>query len=153
MVSAIAVLYDADCPTCQRAKAWLEGEVQLVPITFVAAGSEEARRRFPSLDHDRSLRDVTVLADDGSVFHKDRAWIVILWSLARWRDVADHFAPRLRRPILRLIASLVDRRRRAQKARRYGVERAEGVVGEPCVGERCSPWAPPVDHRRARPQG
>jgi predicted DCC family thiol-disulfide oxidoreductase YuxK len=155
VVTTLTVLYDAECSTCQRAKAWLEGEVQLVPIEFVAAGSEEARRRFPTLDHARTLREVTAVADDGSVFRKDRAWIVILWSLARWRDVADHFANRWRRPIVRMVASLVDRRRRAVKRRRawevdrYGVagapgasdERAQRQSDDRCDDDRCGPFS------------
>jgi predicted DCC family thiol-disulfide oxidoreductase YuxK len=116
MIRHLTVLYDEACPTCVRARAWVDSQVRLIPIEFVAAGSDEARRRFPTLDHARTLNDITAVGDDGSVYHNERAWIVVLWSLARWRDVADHFASPVRRPLIKLAASGTDRWRRRRKA-------------------------------------
>jgi predicted DCC family thiol-disulfide oxidoreductase YuxK len=124
MITGITVLYDADCPTCVRARTWLEHQVQLVALTFVAAGSDEARRRFPTLDHARSLREVTAVANTGAVFHKDNAWIVLLWSLARWRDVADHMASPIRRPFVRAGVGMVNGWRLFHQRRR-----AAGLYG------------------------
>lgn len=139
-ITALTVLYDAGCPTCQRARAWIAGQVHLLPIEFVAAGSPEAHARFPGLDHRRTLADVTVVADNGAVFHKERAWLVILWALARWRGLAMHMATPLRRPFMRLVASSVDSYRLAN--RRHALARRSDTDwiyrapdGEPC--ERC----------------
>ncbi|MDQ6936688.1 MAG: DUF393 domain-containing protein, partial [Actinomycetota bacterium] len=70
------VLYDADCALCRRAKNWLESQVQLLPLEFVAAASAEARRRYPTLDHQATLRDLTVVGEAGEVWRAERAWVV-----------------------------------------------------------------------------
>lgn len=143
MITQLTVLYDADCPTCRHARAWIEQQVALVPIEFVAAGSDEARRRFPGLDHERTMRDVTAVGDDGSVYHHDRAWIVVLWCLARWRDVAEHFATPVRRPLLKVVVNGTDRWRRARKRRLYPAGRADAPLPPPIglpppvIGARC----------------
>ena len=46
---ALTVLYDARCGLCSNARRWLEGQRQIVPLELLAADSEEARRRFPTL--------------------------------------------------------------------------------------------------------
>jgi photosystem II stability/assembly factor-like uncharacterized protein len=57
-------------------------------------------QRYPALDHQATLREVTVVADDGSVYVGDRAWIVCLWATADHR----HTAVRLARPSMRPVA-------------------------------------------------
>ena len=52
----LTVLYDEACPVCRRARRWVEGQLTYAPVVFVAAGSEEARRRFPVLDHAATRR-------------------------------------------------------------------------------------------------
>ncbi|MFI6255183.1 thiol-disulfide oxidoreductase DCC family protein [Micromonospora zamorensis] len=90
------VLFDAACPLCRAARRWLSSRAQLVPLEFVPAGSAEARRRFPGLDHDATLRDLTVIADTGEVYAGDGAWFACLWALADHRPMAE----RLARPAL-----------------------------------------------------
>ncbi|WP_018351802.1 thiol-disulfide oxidoreductase DCC family protein [Longispora albida] len=81
----LTVLYDAYCPFCSKVKAWLAVQPQLVPLEFLAAASEEAQRRYPDLDPAATLRDVTVVADDGSVYTGPAAWVTILWALREYR--------------------------------------------------------------------
>ncbi|MFJ2179520.1 hypothetical protein ACIOJG_02750 [Streptomyces anulatus] len=50
-VRRLTVLYDAQCPLCVHLRHWLQRQRQLVPLDLVPAGSAEARRRFPELDH------------------------------------------------------------------------------------------------------
>ena len=84
------------CPLCRAARRWLASRAQLVPLEFVPAGSAEARRRFPGLDHDATLRDLTVIADTGEVYAGDGAWLACLWALADHRRTAERLArPRL----------------------------------------------------------
>ncbi|MEU6020762.1 DCC1-like thiol-disulfide oxidoreductase family protein [Micromonospora sp. NPDC047134] len=92
----LTVLYDAHCPICRTAREWLASQAQLVPLEFVPAGSAEARQRFPGLDHEATLRDITVVADDGALYIGDGAWIACLWALAEYRATAE----RLSRPHL-----------------------------------------------------
>lgn len=131
MISSIVVLYDAACPTCVRARAWLERQHQLLPIEFVAAGSPEARRRFPLLDHERTLRDVTAIGDDGSVYRKDRAWVVLLWATVRWRGLAESMASPVRRPLVKVAAGTVNRWRLLRKRTLYRDEHAPWLAELP----------------------
>lgn len=89
---SLTVLYDAHCPVCRRARRWVESHRQLVPVRFVPAGSELARRRFPDLDVGSTLVDVTVVTDEGAVLRGDRAWIAVLWAVARTRAFAFDLA-------------------------------------------------------------
>jgi predicted DCC family thiol-disulfide oxidoreductase YuxK len=103
----LTVLYDAQCGLCRRFKDWLaaqrpgpNGKGGVVQLRFVAAGSADARALYPGLDHAATLREVTVVADDGSVYVGDRAWIVCLWST--WEN--RHTAVRLASPAMRPVA-------------------------------------------------
>jgi len=83
-VTSITVLYDATCGFCALAKDWIRKQSPLVGLTFLAAGSIEARRAFPQL----SPRELAVVADTGEVWFGNRAWIVCLWALRDYRDLA-----------------------------------------------------------------
>ena len=47
----LTVLYDARCELCRRIRSWLETQAAYVELEFMPAGSDEARYRFPQLDH------------------------------------------------------------------------------------------------------
>jgi predicted DCC family thiol-disulfide oxidoreductase YuxK len=79
------VLYDPQCRLCAFGAGWLTRQRQLVPLDLVPAGSAEAHRRFPALDHTATGKDVTVVGDAGQVFRGDAAWVVCLWALADHR--------------------------------------------------------------------
>lgn len=145
MIRSLTVLYDADCPTCVRLQRWLVAQPQLVPLQFVPAASPEARRRFAGLDHEDTRRQITVIADDGSIYRKDRAMLVCLWALARWRGVAVHAASPVRRPFVMLAAAGLDRWRRRALGNAY---RGGDVAPPPfdpfgpggrCDADRCGP--------------
>ena len=53
--TALTVLTDPGCPLCRRFADWLARQPLLVPLALVPAGSPEARRLFPTLDHDATL--------------------------------------------------------------------------------------------------
>ena len=91
-MTAYTVLYDAGCPLCSRFRDWLVRQPTLVPLELVPAASDEARRRFPTLDHARTLREVTVVGPDGSVYARERAWVVCLWATAKHRPLAERLA-------------------------------------------------------------
>jgi predicted DCC family thiol-disulfide oxidoreductase YuxK len=105
-VEYFTVLYDEGCPICRAAHRWLGGRAQLVPLFFVAAGSAEARLRFPGLDHAATLRDLTVITDGGLVYVSDGAWLACLWALADYRGMAERLgSPRLLPTARRFIAA------------------------------------------------
>ena len=96
-VQHLTVLYDSQCQVCRRARSWVMGQATYVPVTFIAAGSPHAQERFPHLDHGATLRDVTVLDDDGRFYRGDRAWIMILWAVVSTRLLAMDVAQGRRR--------------------------------------------------------
>ncbi|MEU6439168.1 DUF393 domain-containing protein [Streptomyces sp. NPDC047046] len=84
----LTVLYDAECPLCSYVRKWLGRRPQLVPLTFVPAGSAEAAARFPGLDQAATLAEITVVGDGGQVYRGANAWIVCLWALREYRPLA-----------------------------------------------------------------
>ncbi|MGA3524924.1 thiol-disulfide oxidoreductase DCC family protein [Melissospora conviva] len=104
-IRGFTVLFDAHCPLCRAARRWLAGRAQLVPLEFVPAASAEARRRFPGLDHQATLRDITVVADTGEVYAGDGAWLACLWALVDYRATADRLAQPHLLPLARQVVS------------------------------------------------
>lgn len=100
----LTVLYDARCPLCTRFHDWLADQPVLVPLDLVPVGSAEARRRFPTLDHARTLEEVTVVADDGAVWTGPSAWVMCLWATARHRPLAERLATPAGLPLARAAA-------------------------------------------------
>jgi predicted DCC family thiol-disulfide oxidoreductase YuxK len=100
-VNRLTVLYDAGCGICRTARNWLGAREKLVPMDFVAAGSPEARRLFPALDHARTLAEITVVADTGDVYTGDAAWLMCLWALSGYRSLALRLAEPGLRPLAR----------------------------------------------------
>ncbi|MFD4503292.1 thiol-disulfide oxidoreductase DCC family protein [Streptomyces sp. NPDC058457] len=91
-VHGLTVLYDAQCTLCTHLRDWLGRQPQLVPLTLVPAGSDEARARFPGLDHSATLDEVTVVGDGGQVYRDTAAWIVVLWALREQRPLAHRLS-------------------------------------------------------------
>lgn len=116
-MNGLTVLYDAGCPICRAARRWLESRAQLVPLEFVPAGSAAARARFPSLDHDATLADITVVADTGEVYVGDGAWLACLWALESHRELSHRLGePHLLPVARRVVAAAAAVRQRT----RYG---------------------------------
>ncbi|MFF1417318.1 thiol-disulfide oxidoreductase DCC family protein [Streptomyces sp. NPDC058280] len=101
-VRRLTVLYDADCPLCVHLRHWLLRQPQLVPIDPVPANSQEARRRFPDLDHRSTLKEITVIGDGGQVYRGTAAWIVCFWALAEHRPKAHWLATPAGAPFARV---------------------------------------------------
>jgi predicted DCC family thiol-disulfide oxidoreductase YuxK len=107
----LTVLYDARCAFCRHAHLWLEKQPKYVSMTFVAAGSEEARRRFPDLDHGSTLEELTVVGWRGEVYREAKAWIMCLWALKRYRSAALRFSTPERMPMARRFVAWISRNR------------------------------------------
>lgn len=104
-MNRLFVLGDPDCPLCRAFARWLTAQEQLVPITVLPAGSAEARARIPGLDHDATLREITVVADSGEVWSKGPAWVVCLWALRAHRGLAERLATPAGLPFARAAAT------------------------------------------------
>ncbi|MCP3818910.1 DUF393 domain-containing protein [Streptomyces sp. A3M-1-3] len=100
-VRTLTVLYDAQCSLCVHLRNWLLRQRQLVPLDMVPAGSDEARRRYPRLNHARTLREITVIGDRGQIYAGPAAWIVCLWALAEHRPKSHWLATPTGLPFVR----------------------------------------------------
>ncbi|OII69745.1 thiol-disulfide oxidoreductase DCC family protein [Streptomyces sp. CC77] len=122
-VTRLTVLYDHQCPLCVHVRHWLLRQSVLVPLDLVPAGSEEARRRFPALDHGATLEEITVVGDGGQVYRGTDAWITCLWALAEHRGTARWLAGPTGRPFARMAVLAAARWREA--------------TAPTCAGGRC----------------
>ncbi|WP_436992939.1 thiol-disulfide oxidoreductase DCC family protein [Streptomyces sp. enrichment culture] len=129
-VTGLTVLYDAGCALCTHLRHWLDRQPQLVPLDLVPAGSAEARRRFPALDHGATLEEITVVGDGGQVYRAEDAWIVCLWALAEHRPRAHWLASPAGRPLARMTVLAAARWRAAS-------------TQPGCHDGRCGPPLPP----------
>ncbi|MBU2662013.1 DUF393 domain-containing protein [Actinoplanes bogorensis] len=119
-ITSFTVLYDDGCPICRTARRWLQGRAQLVPLEFLPAGSFEARRRFPTLDHRTTLRDVTVIGDEGSVYTGEGAWSACLWALADYRGLAGRMGSGTARAFIATASAIRERTRTDSGTEYYG---------------------------------
>jgi predicted DCC family thiol-disulfide oxidoreductase YuxK len=84
-METLTVLYDARCNLCSHLRAWLETQPTYVQLAFVPAGSPEAQRRFPGLDHAATTSELTAIGDDGAVYIEAKAFLMCLWALREYR--------------------------------------------------------------------
>jgi predicted DCC family thiol-disulfide oxidoreductase YuxK len=115
----LTVLYDPHCGLCRRVHEWLEEQPKLVPLLLIPVKSDEARSRFPMLDHEPTVNDLTVISDDGAVYFGPKAWLMVLWALCRYREWSYRLASPELLPTTRRVVSLISERR-------YQISRAAG---------------------------
>ncbi|MFN0101571.1 MAG: hypothetical protein ACKV2U_05705, partial [Bryobacteraceae bacterium] len=89
-MTGLYVLYDSRCVLCRRMRDWITGQPAWWPLYAVAAGSDEARRLFPSLVE--SAGELTVISSDGRYWRGDHAWLVVLFALKRYRAWAKRLS-------------------------------------------------------------
>ena len=118
---ALTILYDARCELCCRIKVWLNQQPKYIDLAFLPAGSEEARYRFPQLDHEPTLNDLTVISDQGAVYYGSKAWVMVLWALGRYREWSYRLATPELLPTVRRIVSLISQHR-------YQISRVAGLT-------------------------
>ena len=83
-----------------------------------------ARERFPGLDHRATLRDLTVVADNGAVYAGDAGWLACLWALAGYRESAAMLASPAMLPVARRVIAAAAAIRARDRAG-YGYPDAE----------------------------
>jgi predicted DCC family thiol-disulfide oxidoreductase YuxK len=101
VIRRLYVLYDSRCGICSRLRLWIQNQRAFVIYDFVPAGSERARRIFPSLEHDANVSELVVVTDGGAVYADDAAWILCLWGLREYRSWSHRFAHGPLRPLAR----------------------------------------------------
>lgn len=108
---ALTVLFDQDCALCRRARTWLGRQATLVPMELIPAGSPAARRLYPALDHAATLRELTVIGDQGEVYRGAKAWLMCLWALRDYRELALRWSDPERIEYARRFVAWVSRHR------------------------------------------
>ena len=122
----LTVLYDTRCTLCREARWWLERQPRFIELDFVAAGSDELRRRYPGIDPDETRRQLTVVGDDRAVYRGAKAWVMCLWALTEYREWSHRLAAPHLLPLAERTFRWLSRRRRKMGAlvrflRRTGV--------------------------------
>lgn len=79
----LTVVYDENCALCRRCRHWLETQPTHVRLEFLAAGSEEARRRYGGLPWLGS--ELVVASAAGEVWVGPAAFLMALWSTKEYR--------------------------------------------------------------------
>ena len=119
------VLYDARCNLCSHLRAWLEAQPAYVELAFVPAGSPEARRRFPALDHAATTSELTVIGDDGAVYIEAKAFLMCLWALRDYRAWSLRLSSPDMLPLSRRVVLWV-----AQNRFRFGSRSLEEILSD-----------------------
>ena len=110
-MSRLTLLYDPACGLCRRVQGWLADQPKLIELRMIPIQSEGARRRFPELNHDLTADDLTVISDQGAVYFGPKAWLMVLWSLSRFREWSYRLASPDLLPTTRRVVSLVSQHR------------------------------------------
>ena len=109
----LTVLFDPGCGLCRSARRWLGRQPAFVTLEFLAAGSVEARRRYPELSVVETRNRLTAVGDDRDVYTGDRAFVTCLWALRGYRGWALRLAAAGEQALARqLFESLSKRRHR-----------------------------------------
>lgn len=111
-VTGITILYDSSCGLCTRTRDWIAHQESLVRVRFLAAGSSEAQAKFPRLP----AGELAVVGDTGEVWLGNHAWIVCLWALRGYRDLAFRLTSPFLLPMAREAFALVSKNRAALSA-------------------------------------
>lgn len=132
----LTVYYDVHCALCRRCREWLQDQATHVPLRFVEADADQARRLLPELPWLGT--ELVVVADDGSAWIGPAAFIVCLWATVRYRD----WSWRLSRP---LVAPTAESFFHLVSSHRDGIGRR---IGPPrCTGDSCVHRLDPAAHR------
>jgi predicted DCC family thiol-disulfide oxidoreductase YuxK len=108
---ALTVLYDPRCDFCRGARDWLAAEPKRIPVALVAAGSAEARERYPEIDHEKTLGRLTAIDDQGNVYEEEKAWLTALWCTREHHALASRLAAAPMLPVARAASEWIGRNR------------------------------------------
>jgi predicted DCC family thiol-disulfide oxidoreductase YuxK len=107
----LTVLFDENCALCCHCRAWLMQQPAFVPLRFVPLQSPDISKLFPGIEMFRPSEQLIVVADDRSVYRGASAWVMCLWALQDYRDLAIRLANPLLLPLARVACELLSRNR------------------------------------------
>ena len=119
-MSTLTLLYDPTCGLCRRVQGWIAEQPKLVELRMIPIKTDAARRRYPKLNHELTAENLTVVSEAGAVYFGPKAWLMVLWSLCRYRDWSYRLAAPELLPTTRRVVSLISQHR-------YQISRAAGL--------------------------
>lgn len=114
-----------------------------MPLKFVPLHSPDLDVRFPGVRDFGPEEKLVVVADDGSLWKGDAAWITLLWALKKGRELSVRLASPAMRPLARRVVTAVSNNRlRLSRWLRLAPE-TTGVTDE-CTDGTCAVRPPPL---------
>ena len=100
-MQTLTVLFDPRCRFCWQCTWWLGRQPQYVELEFLRYGGGEAKERFPTLNADPAVGELTVVSDAGGVYVGTDAFLICLWALKAHRELSLRLARPRWRPLVR----------------------------------------------------
>ncbi|WP_309400272.1 thiol-disulfide oxidoreductase DCC family protein [Cerasicoccus maritimus] len=100
-IDQLTVLTDGECQLCLRARRWLEGQEQFVPLRFVPIQTTGLPVRYPGIEALDLKKELTVIGPERFYWQGVDAWLMTLWALEDWRERAIELSQPLWRPLAR----------------------------------------------------
>ena len=110
-MNSLTVLYDAECGLCIGCKHWVKRQGTYFPVHFLAQGGTESAQRYPDLVTEGAAEELIAISDTGDVYRNDKAWLMVLYALTRYRPLALRLARPAMREMARQAYCWVSRRR------------------------------------------
>ena len=105
------VLYDHGCGLCSHVVQWMSQQPTSCEMQYIAAGSTDARRMFPDLLSPARPEELIVVAEDGTVYRGDDAFIMCLYALDSYRSLATRISRPAFRPLAKRLFSMISTNR------------------------------------------
>ena len=77
------LIYDGECPMCQRARTWVEAHVATERLETMACQDEARPRRAPMVSETECLEAMQLILPDGRHFSGEKAFPPLL-RMTRW---------------------------------------------------------------------
>ena len=85
------LIYDGECPVCRKTVAWIRENMREDAFEMIPCRSEEARKRFPSVEQSVCMQAMQLVLPDGMVLAGEKALPEILKRLKRYSPAAALF--------------------------------------------------------------
>src|SRR4030043_1284931 len=85
------LIYDEDCPICQKAADWVERNKRGDVLELLPCQAKVVRNRFPSMEETVCMRAMQLILPDGRVLPGEKALPEVINRLRRYYWVACLF--------------------------------------------------------------
>lgn len=108
------IFYDPGCGLCRQIAIWLAGQPKFIPLQLTPA--VRLKEFYPALAARYGSDELLVVSDEGAVYAGNRAWLMCLYALRRYRSWARRLSQPALLPLARsAFAVLSNNRRRISK--------------------------------------